>query len=375
MLRRAGTAKGRRRRLRRVAGLLLAAAIAFMAYSLPWWGDGWPLRADERVLLFTTSARLADDGQSWIVPIHGWVFEPEQDDPLGRAGIAAARKAIDLDEAAVEGAIFTERIGWFLVDNQRGKKVVLRIAGVEHAFGPTDSGGHFRGSMLVPAERVAAAAQDGVLPAEILSPAHPAGTFTGRILLVEPRGLSVLSDVDDTIKVSEVLDKKVLLRNTFERAFVAAAGMPQLYGRFRAAGASFHYVSSSPWQLYDPLRSFLHAAGYPEATLSLKRFRLKDSSLLDLLANPLETKPPAIEALLGAYPGRRFCLVGDSGEKDPEIYGLIARRHPDQIACVYIRNVSGEQPDSPRMREALRDVDPGRWQLFTDPGALPVPAG
>ncbi len=50
-------------------------------------------------------------------------------------------------------------------------------------------------------------------------------------------------------------------------------------------------------------------------------------------------------------------------------------RGKEEVETLTVRNVSNERPDSPRMREALRDVDPSRWRLFTDPAELPVPAG
>ncbi|MGB7326045.1 MAG: App1 family protein [Rubripirellula sp.] len=62
-------------------------------------------------------------------------------------------------------------------------------------------------------------------------------------------------------------------------------------------------------------------AGFPEGTFHLKQFRLKDSSVLDLLSSQQETKRSAIVPILEAFPQRQFILIGDSGEQDPEIYG------------------------------------------------------
>jgi len=367
-------ASGRRPRKRRFfLALLGVAVLVYLGYCIPWWGSGWPLRGDEQVVIFTTAAHVSDDGQSYIVPIHGWVFEPDEDKLLRRATVAAVRASLDLDEGSPESTVLEQRLRWFLVDNQRGKRVVLRVGDIEQSFGPTDAQGHFEGSMLVPIEVAEKASKDAVLRLEVVSSAYPPGTFVGQALLVDRAGLSVLSDIDDTIKLSNVLDKKALLRNTLLKDFVAVPGMAELYRRFAEHGASFHYVSCGPWQLYEPLTTFLRDTGFPAAVLSLKRFRLKDSSVLELMADPRKVKPPSIEATLAAFPGRRFCLIGDSGEKDPEIYGDTARKHPERIACIYIRNVTGETRDSARMREATRELDPGLWRLFTDPTELPIP--
>ena len=74
--------------------------------------------------------------------------------------------------------------------------------------------------------------------------------FHGSALLVPEHGLSVVSDIDDTIKISQVRDRRELLRNTFAREFVAAPGMAARYQQLAAsADTRFHYVSSSPLQL------------------------------------------------------------------------------------------------------------------------------
>jgi phosphatidate phosphatase APP1 len=201
--------------------------------------------------------------------------------------------------------------------------------------------------------------------------------LTGEIFLLEPRGLLVVSDIDDTVKITEVRDRKAMVANTFARPFRAVAGMSERYAGWidRAAGDHLHFVSSSPWQLYSPLRAMLDQAAFPAASLSLKRIRLKDRSVTALFADPRETKPRAIEALLEAGPERPVILVGDSGELDPEIYGEAARRHPQRIKYIAIRDVTNESAGAPRYRKAFEGVAAERWQIFREPAELPDRAG
>jgi hypothetical protein len=78
-----------------------------------------------------------------------------------------------------------------------------------------------------------------------------------------------------------------------------------------------------------------------------------------------ETKPPEIETLLATFPDRDFILIGDSGEADPEIYGDIARRHPDQVRAILIRNVTAERADDSRYVDgAFKELSPNLWLLF-----------
>ena len=64
---------------------------------------------------------------------------------------------------------------------------------------------------------------------------------------------------------------------------------------------------------------------------------------------------------------RSLVLVGDSGERDPEIYGFIARKYPKRIRQIFIRAIKGENESEKRFLEAFRDVPREKWHIFTDP--------
>jgi phosphatidate phosphatase APP1 len=202
--------------------------------------------------------------------------------------------------------------------------------------------------------------------------------FEGEVYLLDAAGLCVISDIDDTIKISEVRDRDALLRNTFLRPYRAVEGMAEVYAEWAQRPAvSFHYVSASPWQLFRPLRDFLKDAGFPEGPMELKHFRWTDSSFFNLFASPEEYKPAVIAPLLERLPGRRFVLVGDSGEKDPEIYAALARRYPAQVVRILIRDVTGEGPNAERFGTVFVGLPPDLWRIFRDPAgviaAIPPP--
>ncbi len=99
----------------------------------------------------------------------------------------------------------------------------------------------------------------------------------------------------------------------------------------------------------------------------MKEFRWKDRSFFSLFANPEKYKPGVIEPLLKQFPQRSFVLVGDSGERDPEIYGALARKFPAQILRIVIRDVTNESAEAARYQEAFHDVPAGKWQIFRAP--------
>ena len=69
---------------------------------------------------------------------------------------------------------------------------------------------------------------------------------------------------------------------------------------------------------------------------------------------------------------RDFVLVGDSGEKDPEIYGTITRQYPQRIRAIFIRAIKGEAFNDQRFLTAFEGIAPEKWQVFDDPQQLPV---
>jgi hypothetical protein len=354
---------------------------------LPWrWGYGWPncafamaanappgvsdIKADERVVFFNTAAWLDEARMQWNIPLHAWVYEAESS--TLRKGVFATALEIEYGLVATPDsqALFDRRTNLLIADNERGKTLLVRIAGQDIKLPESAANGQSSSVLQFPADLIDAIADRGRIRFFAVTAAQETRRFEGEVRLVSPRGVSVISDIDDTVKVSHVTDQRLLLASTFFNPFEAVPGMPELYRQLAAGGASLHFVSLSPWQLYEPLREFMDAAGFPWATLSLKAVRFRDATLLNLFKKGTETKPEQIVPLLERYPGRRFILIGDSGEQDPEVYGEIARRYPQRIQRILIRSLDDATRDATRYLTAFDQLPPGKWQLFSDPGEL-----
>ncbi len=334
------------------------------------------LHRDEEIVLFPALAHRVGGGGEWECEVRGCVYEPEQ----RRLALALLREALELKHVEMTGpeaAIFAERARLFMVDHERGRRVVVRIGGGEYAVGKSRPDGQFAGVLRLPDAKVRAPG-GGPVPVQAVLPADDPRRFLGQISLVEKNGVTVITDIDDTIKVSEVRDRKALLRRTFLEPFEPVPGMAEVYRAWAArSGAQFCYVSASPWQLFPPLAEFVRANGFPAGVFYLKKFRWKDESFAGLFEGPEKYKPAAIEPLLKQFPRRQFVLVGDAGEKDPEIYGSLGRRYPRQVARILIRNVTGPGADSERFKAASRGLRPGVWQVFRSAGEIEesCPAG
>ncbi len=331
------------------------------------------LSEDENILFFDTSASLDESGEYWHVPIHGWVYEPE-DSTVRRAVFETAlEQQFDLEVNESNEAIFARRINLMIADNERGKTVVIELAGETHVLPPSEPNGQFQITLKIGVEDAERVAQDGFIPVRAVMDESDQRSFGTAVKLVSPTGTSVISDIDDTVKISGVLDKKTLLDYTFLREFEAAPGMPERFREWANDDVSFHFVSSSPWQLYEPLDEFVRLNGFPWATYSLKTVRFRDETFFDLFKKGTDTKPAIIRSILDRYPQREFALVGDSGEQDPEVYAALLKSRPDQVRKVFIRNVSEEQPDNERFSALFDGVDPSAWVLFDDPQTLALP--
>ncbi len=329
-----------------------------------------PIKPDEEVVFFPTAARLSEDSRHWIVPVHAWAFEREDESLWRRATLAALAQSLGLDESAAESEIFKARARWFLVDNERGKQLRLTLSDGGQDLGLTGADGYLNAEIRLQRRAATEESASFWLDYAAVLPPDDGRVFQGEALFVSPEGLSVVSDIDDTIKISQVTDKKALLANTFLKPFEAVSGMATAYRRLAEAEAVFHYVSSSPWQLYPTLRDFMEASAFPRGSFHLRKFRLKDDSFFNLFKSARVTKTPVIEGLLAAYPKRQFVLIGDSGEQDPEIYGDIARSHPGRIGHIYIRQVTPDSSASEHYRTAFAGLPDTLWTVFADPAVI-----
>jgi phosphatidate phosphatase APP1 len=342
--------------------------LAFLAVVNP--AHSATLKPDEQVLLYPTLAKVIPGGLE--LEIHGIVYEPER----RRLLVGLIRQFTGVDQAeltAAEIKIFNERCRYFFVDNERGKQFSASLGNQSFALGTSAANGHFSSTVVWRGPEAMVARRqtngplslvltfDGVAQRQVPLEAH----------IVADTGISVVSDIDDTIKVSDVLDKKALLRNTFCKPFKPVPGLAPVYQEWvRSAGAQFQYVTASPWQLHVPLSEFTRSNGFPAGTFHMKDFRVKDESLLQLFASPEGYKPAVIEPLLRHFPKRQFVLVGDSGEKDPEIYGALARQHPGQVRGIFIRDPSSESDNGRRYEKAFEGLPRGLWRVFKEPDEI-----
>ena len=103
--------------------------------------------------------------------------------------------------------------------------------------------------------------------------------------------------------------------------------------------------------------------------MHLRNFRLRDQLFKKLIIRR-QGKRLAIQRLLKCYPQRDFVLVGDSGEKDPEIYLKICKRNPGRIKGLFIRDLEHRPMDGELLQKVQLAMGKNICSTFTNGSEL-----
>ena len=130
----------------------------------------------------------------------------------------------------------------------------------------------------------------------------------------------VVSDIDDTILVTEVTSKAKMVYNSLLKKFDKRRPVqdtPELYQQLSRGNSPlgkphFVYLSSSPSFLSRLLKTFIQKHEFPQGTIILKK---------SLASGGHDShKSGWLKKVAARYPGKPLVLIGDSGEQDPFIY-------------------------------------------------------
>ncbi len=239
----------------------------------------------------------------------------------------------------------------FRSDEIPGANIVIRIG--ETTFEKTtDPEGYFKLESALPLK--ARSEENTWIPYEVNLLKTPWQTVdltaTGEIFIPGRPDIGIVSDIDDTILHTGVTSfmkwraiYRTLLQNAGSRRAIKTGSA--FYRALEVGNGvlksprPFFYVSNGPWNLYDLLAEFLQVNGFPKGPILLRDFGI-----------PYEERPPdyqghkyaQIARILETYPSLPFLLVGDSGEKDLDIYLAIAQNYPSRVPAIYIRDVASK---------------------------------
>lgn len=159
----------------------------------------------------------------------------------------------------------------------------------------------------------------------------------------------IVSDIDDTIVVSNMPRPLLAARHAFVEyvsARVAVPGMSEFLRTMGLRGASDApagasapqvYLSTGAWNFVPALRDFVNRGRFPLGTFLMTDFGPSPTSWFR--SGP-EHKRRELRRLADFFPQIRWLLVGDDGQRDPMIYSEFASEYPQNVAGIAIRSLS-----------------------------------
>jgi hypothetical protein len=147
----------------------------------------------------------------------------------------------------------------------------------------------------------------------------------------------LVSDVDDTVKITNVLDRDDIFKGAVSKLIFA--GMPELYRQILGPDSSaerLRFLSSSPGILDHRVRKLLKDSNFPAHELTLR-------SLPELFFSSIKDyKTKHMQELCGLSPNKCL-LIGDDTGSDPEVYAAFSASKPNQVLAIYIHRITGRK--------------------------------
>lgn len=160
----------------------------------------------------------------------------------------------------------------------------------------------------------------------------------------------IISDIDDTIKMTGVLNSKLSVGFYGIFGKQAFAGMSELYNEYDRNGAGIYYVSGSPQMIDCRIEDFLIERDFPYAN---QRY-LKDK----ISSDTYKFKVESIRTILAENNTATVVLIGDDTEHDPDVYNDISHEFPGRVEAIYIRTIQNAKlPNNPLMKNFFSSVE------------------
>jgi phosphatidate phosphatase APP1 len=225
---------------------------------------------------------------------------------------------------------------WTNLKQMAGLFLTDEVAGVTVRGGGAETVSDAEGYVTLTVTRDAAPGWTDV-PVSIAGQDGPATPFRARVPSGDARWM-VVSDIDDTVIETGAHSLARNLWTTFTGSAltrVAHLDAVALMEAMVEEGRNpVFYVSSSPWNLHAFLEALFARHDVPRGPMFLRDLGITREGVGE---SHQTHKGAAIDAILAANPDLRAYLMGDSGQKDAQVYLAAVRRHPGRIAGVALR--------------------------------------
>ncbi|KAF7195076.1 hypothetical protein HII31_03544 [Pseudocercospora fuligena] len=184
----------------------------------------------------------------------------------------------------------------------------------------------------------------------------------GTAYLVPNTGLTVISDIDDILRVTKIYDPKEGLLNSFARPYVPWENMNEIYANWSTSlpNLHFHYLTTLPEQVTRQYEQFIYGY-YPAGSFDVRPLNFSDISATLSIRQFLLTK------IFETFPQRKFILVADTSNSDVmRDYPKMAHDYPDQVQCIFLRNTTATDSSDrfPYNTDGFKGLDQRKYMFI-----------
>ncbi|KAI9883477.1 MAG: hypothetical protein M1823_004767 [Watsoniomyces obsoletus] len=186
--------------------------------------------------------------------------------------------------------------------------------------------------------------------------------------LVPPEGLTLVSDIDDILRVTKIYRAKEGLLNTFARPYQAWENMPDIFGNWSRSipDLHFHYLTTTPEQVSRMYMDFIYKT-YPGGTFETRPLNFSDFDAT------IRIRKHLLKKIFETFPRRKFILVADNTNHDIlHAYPEMALEFPNQVQCIFLRNTSATDAGNhfPYDTSRFQKLDQNMYMFFRVPDDL-----
>lgn len=223
--------------------------------------------------------------------------------------------------------------------------------------------------------------QPGWHPITLQAPRGDTATADVHVIGEDTR-TGVICDIDDTVVVTKLPRPMLAAWNSFvldEHARTPTPGIAVMMERLLSQwpGSPVIYISTGAWNVAQTLTRFLTRNLYPHGPLLLTDWGPTQDRWFR--SGKLH-KEEQMERLAHDFPEITWVLIGDDGQYDPTIYADFARRHPQNVAAVIIRELTyseavlaGGRAEEPEGQRLLQSADRAGASSIQDVGEHRIP--
>ncbi|KAI9812567.1 MAG: hypothetical protein M1827_004556 [Pycnora praestabilis] len=196
------------------------------------------------------------------------------------------------------------------------------------------------------------------------------GTDTGNATayLVPPTGMTIVSDIDDILRITQIYEPTDGLLNSFAKPYVPWMNMPDIYANWSRSlpDFHFHYLTTTPEQVTRNYMDFIYKT-YPGGSFDTRPLNFSD------VTATLSIRKFLLEKVFQTFPDRKFILIADTSNSDVmRDYPAMVTEFPNQVQCIFLRNTTATDSGDrfPYDTSGFKDLNQQMYMFFLVPDDL-----